>query len=432
MPESTWIVAFFYGALAAASLPLGAVLGIWFRPSVRLTAAVMAFGAGALLAAMSFELVLPALDRAGFLPLAAGFSIGCVAFVWLNHVLNSQGAFLRKAATLGEYARGVKRKKVEEAVEELSRVDIFRSLPPEEVQGLIPFLASIGCPAGEIVFEQGDPGDALYILEEGRVAIMKAEGGKTHTLAHLKAGQTFGEMALLTAEPRTAAAVAVEPCRLWKIRRDHFEQLLADSPRLRAAVTSLMDEREARTQALLTAEEWRARAMETMGPETFNPTSTDVETVVRDARSRGAAGVAIWLGSGLDGVGESVVIGATTLGAAVSLPLVGGVFLSNLPESMSSAATMRRQGTPGPLILAMWILLVLVSGACAALGSLLLVGAPPARFAFVEGLAAGAILSMIAQTMLPEAFENGGGPAVALMTVAGFLTSILIGIVAGH
>jgi CRP-like cAMP-binding protein len=432
MPESTWIIAFLYGALAAASLPLGAALGIWSRPSARLTAAVMAFGAGALLAAMSFELVLPALDRAGFLPLAFGFVIGCVAFVGINHVLNGKGAFLRKAATLSNHVRGVKRKRVAEAIEELSRVDIFRSLPPEEVQALIPFITSMGLPAGEIVFRQGEPGDALYIVEEGMVAIMRSEQGRTHTLAHLTAGQTFGEMALLTRETRMAAAVAVEPCLLWKIHREHFEQLVASSPRLKEAVTSLMDERQARTRALLTAEEWRARALENVAPEFFQPTSADVETVVREARARSVAGVAIWLGSGLDGVGESVVIGATTLGAAVSLPLIGGVFLSNLPEAMSSAATMRRQGMPRPLIIVMWSLLVLLSGACAALGSLLLAGAPLARFALVEGLAAGAILSMIAQTMLPEAFEHGGGPAVAMATVAGFLTSILIGIVAGH
>lgn len=432
MPESPWVVAFLYGALAAASLPLGAALGIWFRPSARLTAAVMAFGAGALLAAMSFELVMPALDRAGFLPLAFGLAAGCVAFVWLNHVLNSQGAFLRKAATLGEHARDVKRKHVKEAIEELSRVDIFRSLPPEEVQGLIPFITSMGLPAGEIVFRQGDAGDALYILEQGKVAIMRSDEGRTRTLAHLGAGQTFGEMALLTEESRNAAAVAVEPCRLWKIRRDDFERLLDSSPRLSAAVTDLMDERQARTRAFLTAEEWRARAFDTIGPDAFDPTATDIETVVQDARARSAAGIAIWLGSGLDGVGESVVIGATTLGAAVSLPLVGGVFLANLPESMSSAATMRRQGMSPFLILGMWIVLVLLSGLCAAIGSLLLVGAPPARFALVEGLAAGAILSMIAQTMLPEAFEHGGGPAVAIMTVAGFLTSVLIGIFTGH
>jgi CRP-like cAMP-binding protein len=430
MSESPWVEAFVFGALAAASLPIGAAFGIWFRPSARLTAAVMAFGAGALLAAMSFELVVPELDRAGFVPLATGLAIGCVAFVWLNHLLNSQGAFLRKAATIGEYARVVKRKHVKEAIEELSRVDIFRSLPPEEVQALVPYLTSMGLPAGEIVFNQGDPGDALYILEEGRVAIMRSDRGRTHTLAHLSAGQTFGEMALLTAETRMAAAVAVEPCRLWKIRRDDFQNLLDSSPRLREAVTSLMDERHARTQALATAEEWRERALQTVEPEAFQPSSADVETVVRQARARGAAGVAIWVGSGLDGVGESVVIGATTLGAAVSLPLVGGVFLANLPESMSSAATMRRQGTGGTFILAMWVLLVVLSGVCAALGSLLLVGAPPARFALIEGLAAGAILAMIAQTMLPEAFDHGGGPAVAIMTVAGFLAAILIGILA--
>jgi CRP-like cAMP-binding protein len=427
MSASPALLAFLFGALAAASLPLGAALGVWLRPSPRLTAAVMAFGAGALLAAMSFELVVPALARAGFLPLAAGVAAGCIAFVWLNHALNRRGAFLRKAATLGQYARGVKRRRVQEVIADLSRVDVFRSLPPEEVQLLLPFIVTETRAAGDIVFEQGDPGDALYILDEGRIAILRTEGGRTHTMAHLTAGQTFGEMALLTGDPRNAAAVAVEATRLWKIRRDDFEHLVDVSPALRQALTTLMHERRARNEALITSEEWRARALQAAGPDVYEPTSVDVAAVVRDARARSAAGIAIWLGSGLDGVAESVVIGATTLGAAVSAPLVAGVFLANLPEAMSSAATMRRQGMGATVIVGMWVLLVALSGLCAALGSALLAGAEPARFAFVEGLAAGAILSMIAQTMLPEAFDHGGGPAVAIMTVAGFLTSILIG-----
>lgn len=434
MLDAPWIPAFAFGVLAAASLPIGAAAGIWLRPSVRLTAAVMAFGAGALLAAMSFELVQPALERAGFLAPALGISLGCALFVGLNHLLNGQGAFLRKTATITEFARGAKRKKVEEAIDELSRVDIFRSLPPEEVQALVPFISPVSFPAGELIFDQGDPGDALYIIEEGTVAIMRTDDGRATPLAHLGAGETFGEMALLgdSDSTRMAAAVAVESCRLWKVHQEHFQQLIEASPALRESVVRLRDERRERTQAIMTAEEWRSRAMGSVDREAFHPTPMDVQSVVRAARNRGSAGLAIWLGSGLDGVGESVMIGATTLGAAVSMPLVGGVFLANLPESMSSAATMRRQGMPAVVIFALWMSLVLAGGVFAAAGSILLAGTPPASFAFVEGLAAGAILSMIAQTMLPEAFEHGGGPTVALMTVAGFLASILLGIFTGH
>jgi len=431
MFAAPWAEAFFFGALAAASLPLGALMGAWFRPSARLTSAVMAFGAGALLAAMSFELVLPALDREHFGPMAVGLILGCVAFVALNHYLNSQGAFLRKAATLADYARGVKRRKVEEALDELSRVDILRSLPPEEAQALVPYVSYRTLPAGEIVFDQGDPGDALYIIEEGRVAVMRTERGRATTLAHLGKGETFGEMALLTERTRTASVVTVEPVSLWKIRREDFERLISQSPPLKEAVTRLMETRDARTEALMKAEEWRDRAFQTLDPESLQPTAMDIQEVMRDARQKGAAGFAIWLGSALDGVGESVVIGATTVGAVVSAPLVGGVFLANLPEAMSSAATLRRQGMPRAVILAMWVSLVVLAGLCAAVGYYLLVGANPERFSFFEGLAAGAILSMIAQTMLPEAFEDGGGPAVAVLTVVGFLSGTLLGILTG-
>lgn len=432
MFEIGWLGAFLFGALAAASLPLGAVIGSWLRPSAQLISGVMAFGAGALLAAMSFELVLPALERDHYVPLALGLVIGCIAFVGLNHVLNGQGAFLRKAATLAEYARDVKRRKVEEALDELSKVDIFRSLPPEEVQAVVPHMTLRTLPAGEIVFDQGDPGDALYIIDSGRVAVMRTQQGRTTTLAHLGKGETFGEMALLTERTRTASVITVEPVSLWKILREDFERLIEASPGLREAVTRLMEDRDERTEALLKADEWRERAFHSLDPESFQPTAMDVQEVVREARKRGMAGFAIWLGSALDGVGESVVIGATTVGAAaVSLPLVGGVFLANLPESMSSAATLRRQGMSRPVIFWMWTTLVVLAGTCAALGYGLLLDAEPTGFSFFEGIAAGAILAMIAQTMLPEAFEDGGGSAVAIMTVVGFLAGILLGIVTG-
>jgi CRP-like cAMP-binding protein len=423
--------AFLFGALAAASLPLGAVAGSWLHPSTRFTAAVMAFGAGALLAAMSFELVLPALEKDAFWPLAAGLFAGCMAFVTLNHVVNAKGAFLRKAATLGQHASRRKRREVEETIRELSRVDILRSLPPHEIQALVPYVLHVNLPPGEVVFEQGDPGDALYIIEQGKVAILRAEGGRTNTLAHLGPGDSFGEMALLTEKTRMASAVALEAVELWRIPRDDFHRIVEGSPVLRAALEELMSDRHRRTEALFTAEEWRRKAMDTLDRGTYLPSHTDVEEVIREARSRGGAGFAIWLGSALDGVGESVVIGASTLGAAVSLPLIGGVFISNLPESMASAATLCRQRMPRRLVIALWTSLVLLAGLCAALGSLLLAGASPGTFALVEGIAAGAILAMIAQTMLPEAFHGGGGTAVAIMTVGGFLFALFVGVLTG-
>ncbi len=426
MLDAGWFTAFLLGALAAASLPLGAVIGAWVRPSPRVISSIMAFGAGALLAAVSFELVLPSVERGHFFLLGGGLILGTVTFVVLNHVLNERGAFLRSAATLAKYARRSRQAKVEETLEELSKVDILRSLPPEDAQALLPYVRHESHPPGEVLIQQDEPGDALYMIESGNLAVMRDEEGRTTTLAHLTKGETFGEAALLTSEPRNASVVTTEPVTLWKISRDDFEQLIADSPGLKDAVTQIVEDRKRRTRILLKAEEWRNRAFHSLTPEAHQPSMQDVQNVVRDARHRGAVGFAIWLGSILDGIGESVVIGATAVGAAVSFPLIGAVFLANLPESMSSAVTLRRQGVDRVFIFLMWASLVIFAGICAAGGYVALLGAPSGGFSFVKAIAGGAMLAMIAQTMLPEAFEEGGGSSVAILASTGFLTGILL------
>ncbi|MCG6897754.1 MAG: hypothetical protein LJE60_11705, partial [Thiocapsa sp.] len=88
--------------------------------------------------------------------------------------------------------------------------------------------------------------------------------------------------------------------------------------------------------------------------------------------------------------------------------LLAALFLSNYPEALSSSIGMRQQGMSFARIMMMWSLLMLITGAGAAAGSQLFVGADPAIFALMQGLAAGAMLTMIAETMLPEAYLKGG------------------------
>lgn len=100
-----------------------------------------------------------------------------------------------------------------------------------------------------------------------------------------------------------------------------------------------------------------------------------------------------------------------------------GLFISNYPESLSSSIGMRHQGLGFARILLMWTSLVLITGLGAALGALFFGNASAANFAIIEGLAAGAMLTMIAQTMLPEAYIKGGN-VVGLATLAGFLVAL--------
>ncbi|MET8548956.1 ZIP family metal transporter [Micromonospora zamorensis] len=138
------------------------------------------------------------------------------------------------------------------------------------------------------------------------------------------------------------------------------------------------------------------------------------------------SGSAIAVGALLDGIPESVVIGASLLsGGTVSLVTVAAVFLSNVPEGLSSAAGMRQAGRTRRYVFLLWTGIALISGVAALLGNTLLGGAPPEVLAGITALAAGAILAMITDTMVPESFEDAH-LLVGLVTVAGFLTAFAL------
>lgn len=135
------------------------------------------------------------------------------------------------------------------------------------------------------------------------------------------------------------------------------------------------------------------------------------------------SGTAIALGALLDGVPESMVIGTSLIGGGtVSVVTVAAVFISNVPEGLSSAAGMRRAGRSRAYVFGLWSGIAVVSGLAAMFGYAVLGGASPELVAGITALAGGAILAMIADTMIPEAFENAH-LLIGLITVAGFLVA---------
>jgi len=139
-----------------------------------------------------------------------------------------------------------------------------------------------------------------------------------------------------------------------------------------------------------------------------------------------SSGLGIAVGALLDGIPESIVIGVSLLeGKGVSMVAVVAVFLSNLPEGLSSAAGMRRVGHRPGYVFGIWIGIALISGLSALIGNLVFAGTSPALIAFVTAIAAGAILAMLADTMIPEAFETAHDYA-GLITVAGFLAAFAL------
>lgn len=137
-------------------------------------------------------------------------------------------------------------------------------------------------------------------------------------------------------------------------------------------------------------------------------------------------GLALAVGALLDGIPESIVIGVSLIaGGAVGYVAVVAVFLSNLPEGLSSAAGMRAEGKTAFYTFGLWSGIALVSGISAMVGYIAFAGVPPSGVAFVQAIAAGAILAMIVDTMVPEAFE-GTQDFAGMIAVSGFLVAFAL------
>jgi ZIP family zinc transporter len=145
-----------------------------------------------------------------------------------------------------------------------------------------------------------------------------------------------------------------------------------------------------------------------------------------DGDQEGGSSLGIVLGSVLDGIPESMVIGLTIFeGGAVGAAYLAAVFISNLPESISSSSGLLTGGWEKSRILWMWVAIALISGLASLAGYGLFQDSPPDTVAFVLAFAAGAILTMLSETMMPEAFEHGG-KWVGVATTLGFAVAFTI------
>ncbi|PQV65311.1 zinc transporter, ZIP family [Abditibacterium utsteinense] len=140
----------------------------------------------------------------------------------------------------------------------------------------------------------------------------------------------------------------------------------------------------------------------------------------------GGSGLAIAVGALLDGIPESIVIGLSLLGGAgVSMVAVIAIFLSNVPEGLSSSAGMKKSGRSAFYVFGVWIGIALISGFASLLGYTLFGHYSPQVVAATTAVAAGAILSMLADTMIPEAFADAHDFA-GIITVIGFLCAFML------
>jgi len=138
-------------------------------------------------------------------------------------------------------------------VETLRQVPLFESLDTEVAHALCELLESLDCKAGAVLFRTGDEGDAMYIIEEGKVRIyVRAKEGHEVTLTELQRGDFFGEMALLgKGKPRSADARVAEDARLAVLSREHFHSFVSSNPNVALEMLTALANRLRHTDELL-------------------------------------------------------------------------------------------------------------------------------------------------------------------------------------
>ena len=603
MVDSLLFLAFSLGIVSACSLPLGTLTTLIWRPDDRSVGVLMSFGGGALLAALTIDLVGSALAKGEFYWLAVGCVFGGALFVALDNVVNSHGGFLRKSSTVVHYLRRQRRLRFKKALGELERIAAFRDLPKEDIEDLasavvqevfekgatiysagdpsdflyvvekgevsvsdprerervpivygrratpgqhafitgsphthhavaterthvwmlpreefhgnlglstaltastIEFVSSEGVAEylkvrqgltsdqiaewrrsalaglssgiipnavtierhrdefvrmsdgirrlpifrglspedlravadrlfcvryerGDTIFRHGEPADRFYVVETGRVALLTPADSLNRRVT-IERGEAFGGKSFITNARRAQSAIAIDDSELWVLRKSDFDTLMHGSPAIHERVRAYLEGTEARNylsnvQGLAApgVERWIRQATRNVDSGRLIPSATDM---ARHVDVSHGAPVAIRLGILLDGIPESLVIGSSLIHHShVSFSLIAGLFLSNYPEALSRSVGMRQQGMSFMRVLVMWTSLMVLTGIGAALGSVFFVDAASYSFALVEGIAAGAMLTMIAQTMAPEAYLKAG-PVVGMSTLMGFLAAI--------
>jgi CRP-like cAMP-binding protein len=154
--------------------------------------------------------------------------------------------------------RAVKPASLEQAREILEKQELFASLDEEQRTQLLEHSAQLRFGRGETMIQQGQEGSSMFIILEGEAVVSVRQGDKAVPVATLHAGEAFGEMSLLTGEPRSASIVAQSDCEVCEIHRRLLQPLLQANGDLAARLSDMLAQRKMATEGLLAEHAERA------------------------------------------------------------------------------------------------------------------------------------------------------------------------------
>lgn len=441
------------GALCASSLVIGAVIGVKVRIPQATVGLLAAFGGGALLCALAIELVAPTVlafaaapneivkleEAEHLLTLISGCIAGGILFVLLDQLVNAKGGYLRKKAYVISKTAIERQAFNRKALAEVMNVPIFFNLPAEKMAAVLSHMRPRFFLAGETIFSRCDSSHGLYLIRKGFVLIDHPDRSEPIELGH---GEVVGEISLLADAPCSADCEAKTDVEMLLLTPADFTSLRKQIPELEQqlrelAVHRIEENRGAAARNQREQERWATLAIEAISHGGHLPTQDDLR---RRHQSHGNAALAIWLGTLLDAVPESLIIGISLTTAASSVvaaggdltfwsvfpyTLIAGLFLSDLPEALSASQQMKMQGLSTTKVLFLWGSLVVFTALGAAAGAAMAGHIDHNMQVFIEGIGAGAMLVMICAAMIPEAAHLADANLVGTSTLTGFLCPIL-------
>lgn len=440
------------GAIAAGSMVLGAIVGITTPMSNGMVGAMCGFGAGALISALAIELVSPTVealahadlaDRADeihhFITLLVAMVGGGLIFITLDQLLSAHGGYLRKGAyVIAQHARN-QTKRQADLMQSIGNSSFFSSMSPQMMHDLVKLLHPKFLVQDEALFSAGDLSLELYIVRSGSITLTHSDGS-SHTAER---GDLLGEVSFLAHQAHSTTAVAEHgPAELLVLHKSQYEDFARTHPEFAASVRELAAQRILENkrhidQAAVAKQAWANLAIDAIrngGSEV--PTATDLNNMKEEHNN---AGMAIWLGNLLDVIPESFVIGTVMLSIVAAktatgmtlgfwdvmpLTLVGALFLSNFPEALSASVNMKQQGFSTSKIIFLWSVLTVICAVGAAFGAYVGESIPHSAMIVVEGIAAGAMLTMIGSAMLPEAAHLSTPNMAGFSTLVGFVSAV--------